>query len=440
VRISGKKALGIARQLFLPKQKWKAIEDRKMILGHIVEPPGGQIVDEVLFVFMKAPATYTREDVVEFHCHGGARIVYQALELITARGARIARPGEFTLRAFLNGRIDLTRAEAVIDLVRAKSTAGLRIAAKQLTGSLEHKIRKLIDELTELHTLVEAHIDFPEEEITSLNPDEFQFVLQRIKEEINKLLSTFKQGKRITDGYRVTIAGLPNVGKSSLMNCLLKSNRSIVAPVPGTTRDYIEEMVEFDDIPVYLTDTAGIKTCRNFIEKESVRRSIEKIQQSDLVILVLDSSKEMNHKDKKKVMDIIKDNRVLVVSNKDDIRKLDHMLWLDKHFPNIPYCITSAITGRGIKTINRMIINILLDNGFHLDEETILTNARHAEALKRAHHALKRLESVVDGPKVPLALMAVDLNEAISALNEVIGIGMNDSILDRVFQNFCIGK
>ncbi len=440
VRITGSNALHIASQLFLPKKSEIKTEDRKLILGNIVDPCNGQIVDEGLSVFMQAPRTYTREDVVEFHCHGGARIVCQVLEMIIAQGARIARPGEFTLRAFINGRIDLTRAEAVMDIIQARSNAGLRIAARQLAGSLEKKISGLLEELKKLETLIEAHIDFPEEEITGIDFKEIQMVLNKILKEIIKLQSTFKQGKRINNGFNVTIAGLPNVGKSSLMNCLLRTNRSIVAPIPGTTRDYIEEMVELSDIPVNLTDTAGIKTGKNFIEQESVNRSMEKIKQSDLVVFVLDSSKEMSLKDKKRVIDIIKDNRVLIVSNKDDIRKLNHSIWINRHFPDLPCCSTSAINGRGTKELSQMIVEVLLGSEFSIDEETILTNPRHVEALHKAKNALKRLENFGDGNLMPLTLISMDLNEAVIALSGILGIGMDSDVLERIFQNFCIGK
>jgi tRNA modification GTPase len=440
VRLSGNNSFSISTRLFRPIKKEIRTENRQFVLGHIIDPLDRQTVDEAFFVFMKAPRTYTREDVVEFHCHGGARIVHHVLELVVTQGARIARPGEFTLRAFLNGRIDLTQAEAVLDLIQAKSNAGLRIAAQQLAGSIEKKIKEFLSELTDLETSTEAQIDFPEEEIIRTDAKELRSAFLRISDEIEKLISTFEQGKKIINGFRVTIAGLPNVGKSSLMNCLLQRNRSIVSPIPGTTRDYIEEIIELDGIPVQLTDTAGIKTSRNIIEKESVNRSTELIRQSDLVALVLDSSKKMSVRDEQNILTAVKDRCLLIVLNKEDIRKIDHQIWARRHFPNTPICTTSAINGTGVNELSLLIAQTLSNLDPDPKDELILTNARHAEALERAANALKRLEKLIENSALPLTLIVVDMNEAIAALREILGIEINESILDRIFQKFCIGK
>lgn len=440
MRLSGSNSLDIATSLFQPIKKETRIENRQFVLGHIIDPLNKQIVDEAFLVFMKAPRTYTREDVVEFHCHGGARIVHHVLEMTVTRGARLARPGEFTLRAFLNGRIDLTRAEAVLDLIQAKSNAGSRIAAQQLEGSLEKKIKGFLSELTDFQTSIEAQIDFPEEEITRTDAQDLRSALPRITGEIEKLISTFKQGKRLVNGFRVTIAGLPNVGKSSLMNCLLQRNRSIVSPIPGTTRDYIEEIIELDGIPIQLTDTAGIKAGRNIVEKESVNRSTELIGQSDLVVIVLDSSKKMSARGKQNILNAVKNSRLLIVLNKEDIRKTDHQLWATRHFPDRPVCTTSAINGAGVNGLSHLLTQVLSDLDPGHKDELILTNARHAEALERAASALRRLEKLIENPALPLTLVTMDLNEAISALKDILGIQIDESILDRIFQKFCIGK
>jgi len=443
VRVSGNKSLAIASKLFRPIKKQAAIENRKFVLGHIFHPLNKQIVDEVFLVFMKAPRTYTREDVVEIHCHGGTRIVENVLEIVTECGARIARPGEFTMRAFINGRIDLTRAEAVLDLIQAKSKTGLRIAARQMAGFLGEKIQGLLSELTNLEISIEAQIDFPEEEITRYSANEIKSVIKRTNRDIEKILYTYRQGKGISNGFRVAIAGLPNVGKSSLMNCFLQRNRSIVSPIPGTTRDYIDETIEIDGIPVHLTDTAGICSSNDIIEKESVHRSTEKIRQSDLVILVLDSSKEMSGKEKQKIKSVfenIKFSRWIIVLNKEDIRKIDHCFWTRRHFSEIPICITSAINRSGISELSKMIANNLLDADINPGEEVVLTNARHAEALKRASSALKRVGKLINNSMTPITLIAMELNEAVTSLKEIIGIEINENILDRIFQRFCIGK
>jgi len=440
VRISGDRALTIARGLFRPMAKEAGIEDRKFVLGHIIEPENGLIVDEAFLVFMKSPRTYTREDVVEFHCHGGARIVQHVLEMIMARGARIARPGEFTLRAFMNGRIDLTRAEAVLDLIQAKSSAGLRIAARQIAGALEKRIHALLDELAGLETLIEAQIDFPEEGIPGDDAQDFRNTLNRLLLDMEKLLSTFRQGRGIADGFCVTIAGLPNVGKSSLLNRLLQRDRAIVSPIPGTTRDYLDETMELDGIPVQLTDTAGIGTARNIIEKESALRSREKIRQSDLVILVLDSSRRISRSEKEEIAAFTKGIPLLIVLNKEDIRKFDHRPWTESRFPRTPTCITCAINGRGIKDLSDMIPKCLMDGSRDSEDELILTSVRHAEALNTAAAALRRARALADVPQMPLTLMAMDVKGAMEALREILGIQVSEDVLERIFQRFCIGK
>ena len=318
IRISGSLAETISKHLFRPKSGKSSFVSHQFHYGEIVDPERGVSIDEVLFVFMKSPKTYTREDVVEIHCHGGYLVLQRVLELVLRQGARMAQPGEFTKRAFLSGRIDLTQAEAVIDLIRARTMASLEIANQQLKGMLHKEIGTLKESLIQHLALIEAHIDFPEEDLDPLFRQTIEKDLQRMIEKICEMISTYEEGKIFREGVSCAIIGKTNVGKSSLLNILLREDRAIVTPIPGTTRDVIEEVLNIHEIPVRLLDTAGLRKPMDPVEVEGVRRTKERVAESDLVVLVLDGSRSIDVDDLEIFRETEKKVRVIEI-NKNDL-------------------------------------------------------------------------------------------------------------------------
>lgn len=440
VRMSGKDSLNIANKLFKGNKvnSLKENENRKLTYGHIIDPKDGEIIDEVLIVFMKGPYTYTREDMVEIYCHGGIISVRKILELVLENGARLAEAGEFTKRAFLNGRLDLSQAEAVIDMIRAKTDKSFEVSLNQLEGSISHKVKEIRNILLEMIAHIEVSIDFPDEDIEEVTYDELEEKARLVKEEIKKLLSTADRGKILKDGLNIVILGKPNVGKSSLLNAMLRENRAIVTNVPGTTRDIIEEYINIDGIPLKIVDTAGIRSTKDVVEKIGVDRAIDMVDKADLIIAVFDASESITDEDYE-IIDIVKDKKSIVLLNKSDLPNEYDENDLKKLLPNKEIITTSIATGIGIDKLEQAIKEMFYAGELEIESDIIVTNMRHKDQLIKAK---KNIEDGLEGImlKIPLDCIEVDIKNCWENLGEISGDTVGEDILDKIFSEFCIGK
>ncbi len=436
VRLSGPAALSIASKIFHPKskKKIKELSANTVHLGKITD--GKKFVDEVLLTVMKAPKSYTREDIAEISCHGGPVPLKKTLELCIKYGARLADPGEFTKRAYLNGRIDLSQAEAVCDIIKAKTEAALSCAVSQLSGVLSEEINKQKSELVDILATTEAAIDYSEDELPVIDGEEVLEKVGKIGIALEKILLTFQTGKIFRDGVRTAIIGKPNVGKSSLLNVLVGQNRAIVTEIPGTTRDIIEETIDISGIPLILTDTAGIrKHSKDIVEKIGIERAQETLETADLVLFVLDSSSELSHEDFH-IAELIVSKKVILVLNKSDKpSKIGNVSELEIPAPVVAI---SASKNEGIEELKKIIYNLFITSDINTSD-FLLTNTRHKILIENALGSLeKAVASVKDG--LSEEFTATDLRSALNYLGEITGEVPTEEILDRIFSNFCIGK
>jgi tRNA modification GTPase len=390
-------------------------------------------------VLMKSPKTYTREDMVEIQCHGGYFILQRVLEIVMREGARMALPGEFTKRAFLNGRIDLTQAEAVIDLIKAKTQTSLEIANQQLRGSLYREMTELRSRLVERLALIEAHIDFPEEEIEPIVFRELKGDLEKMVFQMEEWIASYEEGKVFREGISCAIVGKTNVGKSSLLNVLLKEERAIVTPIPGTTRDVIEEVLNIYGIPIRLMDTAGLRKPRDSIEQEGVRRAKERVADSDFVLLMVDGSRALDDDDKE-IFREIKGKKKVVAINKNDLPLKIPLKQLERRFQRDPVIRISALKNEGIDDLKKAIYSSLVHREVRATpEHLIVANIRHKTALTQVKdnlsNAVKGLEEGIS-----LEFIAFEIRSALDALGETVGETTTEEVLNRIFEQFCIGK
>jgi tRNA modification GTPase len=436
IRISGRQAIQVAEDCFVPAGRLAVrptqAASHTLHYGHVMRQ--GTVVDEVLLGLMRAPRTYTREDVVEFSCHGGPVAVRAVLETVLSLGARLAEPGEFTQRAFLNGRLDLAQAEAVADIVHARTDLALQAAQEQLAGKLSRRIVQLRDALMNALAHVEAHIDFPEEDIAPDTRDQLLGRLVDAVEVVTVLLRTAREGRVLRRGVRAVIVGRPNVGKSSLLNQLLGWERAIVSPRPGTTRDTIEASASIRGIPVIFVDTAGLREVDDSIEKEGVRRSLEAIEQSELVLHVVDGSEPWNREDTRQ-LEALGSRPCILVRNKTD---LPPRLELPSEFRGrvVGVC---ALTGDGVDSLADAIQEVIWGGGIRADMLEVMINARHQDALLRAQDALGHAAEALR-TDAPLEVVAMDLRSGAHAVGEIVGQTATEDLLDRIFSQFCIGK
>jgi tRNA modification GTPase len=397
--------------------------------------PVSALLDEALVVYMKAPRSFTAEDVVEIQSHGGALVLGMVCKICVASGARMAEPGEFTKRAFLNGRLDLSQAEAVLDTIRATSSTGLSIAQRQLRGDLAHEVEQARTALLTLLAHVEAGIDFADEDISFLQHDELVRIVRGAYAVVQKLESTAQEGRILREGARVVILGRPNVGKSSLMNRLLRQERAIVTAIPGTTRDVIEESVDLNGVLIHLVDTAGVRETDDIVEQEGIKRTRIAQGEADLLLVVVDGSVPLTSDDRD-LLSAVKDSKHVVVLNKADLA--DAVL-LDAALANHSSCNISAKTGLGVEQMKSALRAQLLPGGFEAAESVTITNVRHRDALRRASESLGHaLESVRYG--MAGELVSIDVRAAADALGEITGAITTDEILGHIFSEFCIGK
>lgn len=440
VRMSGKDSIEIANKIFKGEkiEKLKDGENRKLIYGYIIDPEKDEIIDEVLIVYMKGPYTYTREDMVEIYCHGGIIPVRRILELTLKYGARLADRGEFTKRAFLNGRLDLSQAEAVIDMINAKTDKSYDVSLNQLEGSLSKEIREIRDILLNMIAHIEVSIDFPDEDIEEVTYDQLEEDAKKVYEKIDNLLSTADRGRILRDGLNTVILGKPNVGKSSLLNAILRENRAIVTDVPGTTRDIIEEYVNIDGIPLKIVDTAGIRDTEDLVEKIGVDRAKEMVDKADLIIAVFDMSEDLSKEDEK-IIDIIRDKKSIILLNKTDLPvKLDEKQ-IRKMLPDKKIINTSIVKGIGLDELINSIKDMFYSGEMDIKNEVVITNVRHKNQLLKAKN---NIEDGLEAIKLnmPLDCIEVDIRNCWKNLGEISGDTVTEDILDKIFSEFCIGK
>ncbi|KAM3093977.1 tRNA uridine-5-carboxymethylaminomethyl(34) synthesis GTPase MnmE [Phormidesmis sp. 146-35] len=433
VRMSGEKSVTIAKILFHSpgSQTW---ESHRILYGYVRDPNTQKTVDEALLLLMFAPRSYTREDVIEFHCHGGIMAVQQVLQLCLEQGAKLAQPGEFTLRAFLNGRLDLTQAESISDLVGARSPQAAQFAIAGLQGKLAHPLRQLRLTCLDILAEVEARIDF-EEDLPPLNQAEIQTQLAQVLIDVTQILNTADQGELLRSGLKVAIVGRPNVGKSSLLNAWSRSDRAIVTDLPGTTRDVVESQLVVGGIPIQVLDTAGIRETEDRVEKIGVERSRLTAQSADLVLLTIDAQIGWTEADQE-IYQQVKDRPVILILNKIDLGgAID-----DLRFPLVAKIVrTAAAFNQGIPDLEAAILETVQSGKIQAANLDLAINQRQAAALMRAKSALQQVSETIAN-QLPLDFWTIDLRSAIQSLGEILGEDVTESVLDRIFSRFCIGK
>jgi tRNA modification GTPase len=437
VRVSGPDAERIAGKIFRRRDgRPVALRSHLLHHGRIVNPQNGEPLDEVLVALMRRPRSYTGEDVLEIHAHGSPQILREILGLVLTCGARQAEPGEFTKRAFLNGRLDLAQAEAVLDLIRSRTPAASRLALGQASGELSRWVSELREALLEILVHIEAAIDFPEEDLELMRRDELCHKIESLLCRVRALIRSYNWGRLFRDGARVAIIGRPNVGKSSLFNALLGQERVIVTPQPGTTRDVIEESIDLDGLPVVLWDTAGIRATQDRVERLGVELSMRALSEAEALLLVVDGSSRLQEEDWQ-ILDLVKDKRRLLAVNKSDMELAVKLEELARLANGSPPLFVSAKTGLNLSELRASLRKLLL--GTDSQPDLVLTNVRHRAALERAAEHLEHgLDSIRQGLAAEFA--AADVQEAKNALEEIVGRIASDNILERIFAQFCIGK
>ena len=439
IRVSGEKALAVGEQIFKAAsgKKLAAYAPNTLVYGHVLDTDGS-VVDEVMAVYMKAPHSYTAEDVVEIQCHGGVRSLQKILTLSYAAGARPAEPGEFTKRAFLNGRIDLVQAEAVMDIIKSRSDAALKVAVRQQEGQLSNQVRGLRRELLDVIVNLEAVIDYPEDDIEEIT---FGNVLTEVNKTVGgvkKLLENAHTGKILREGLKVAIIGKPNVGKSSFLNFLLKEDRAIVSEFAGTTRDVIEEQFLLGGVPLVLADTAGIRDTEDYVERIGVEKSRRILSEAELAIVVLDGSQPLADEDRE-ILELVKGRRYVIIINKSDLGSADVKADLPEEFKTAPVIELSAKTGEGFETFTEWLQKFVYGDDRHLGDGIYVQNARHERLLQNALASMNDALAAAEA-HLPYDCIMIDLRNAAEYLGEITGDAVRDEIINEIFSKFCIGK
>ena len=435
IRLSGKDSLKTALKLFQPKKKTSSVKSHKLYYGNLVDPADSRQIDEVLLSYMKAPNSFTREDVVEINSHGGSVILQKIMELILREGVREAEPGEFTKRAYLSGRIDLSQAEAVIDLIRSKTEESLKLANRQLKGGLRDVLVNIREDLVYVLAMIEAYIDFPEEDIEIQSLKDIKNRLERSVSSLNELVFSYEEGRVYREGINVVIAGRPNVGKSSLLNALLKEKRAIVTALPGTTRDIIEEVINIKGVPVRLMDTAGIRDTDDIIEGEGIRRTRERLKDSDLVLYMVDDS-GLHDCDLEAIKDT--ETKTLLVINKEDLMDRFDIGKIASRAEGLLSVSISAEKERGLEGLKDAIYEEVVDHQKKSGSDIVLSRKRHKVAIEKAVGFIEKAMIAVDGGDYEF--IAIDIQESLNQIGDVAGETTSEDVLDRIFSEFCIGK
>jgi len=438
VRVSGPNSVDTVAKLFKSKQNLRDAASHTVHYGWILDPRTEQVLDEVLVTVMKGPRSFTAEDVVEISTHGGIVAVKSVLELVLRHGARLAEPGEFTKRAFLNGRIDLAQAEAVIDLIRSKSDRAFQLARKQAEGAVSKRIVPLRQQLIELIAHVEVNIDYPEHDVEEVTADLIRSNCGNVLKEVNELLRKSNEGKILREGIVTVIVGRPNAGKSSLLNALARDNKAIVTDIPGTTRDIIEESVSISGIPLRLLDTAGIRETTDRVEQIGVERSHGALNEADLILLVLNRHEPL-HDDERKLLMQLKDRSTIVVVNKIDLPGQLNLEEIEKDYPKDRIVFLSAKEGEGIDELEKAVSAMFLSGVVESGDITYVSNARHIALLHQTKQSLEdAIQATYDG--VPIDLIQIDISSSWESLGQILGDAAGDSLLDQIFSQFCLGK
>ena len=432
IRVSGNDAIKILNKIFKGKNLEK-VETHTINYGHIVDKD--EIIDEVLVSVMKSPKTFTTEDVVEINCHGGISTTNKVLELVLNNGARLAEPGEFTKRAFLNGRIDLTQAESIMDLINSKNESKRKVAIKGLNGYVSNIIRNLRQEILELLASIEVNIDYPEyEDAIVMTNDIVKPKITEIKEKLTKIINESENGKILTSGIKTIIIGKPNVGKSSILNRLLDEEKAIVTDIEGTTRDTVEGSITINGVSLNIIDTAGIRETEDIVEKIGVEKSLSLINEADLIVIVLNNNEELTEEDKK-ILTACKDKKVIVVINKSD---LERKIYLDDiKYQNIVY--TNTIDLNGINSLKEKIVELFNLNELEQQDYTYLSNVRQISLAKDAYQILEEVDNGIKN-EVPVDMIEIDIKRAWKKLGEIIGETYTEELIDQLFSQFCLGK
>lgn len=438
IRISGEEALPILQGIFEFHGDTDTFTSRRMTYGKIIDKEKNQIIDEVLAVYMKGPKTYTAEDVVEINCHGSMVSLRKTLALVLRKGARLAEPGEFTKRAFLNGRLDLSQAEAVIDMIRAKTDKSFDVAVSQLEGRLSLKVEEIRQKLLDLLVDITVNIDYPDEDIEEMTYEKLEESIVETQDMIEKLLATSSTGRMIREGIKIAIVGKPNVGKSSLMNGILKETRAIVTDIPGTTRDTIEEVLSIRNIPVYLVDTAGIRETSDKVEKMGIEKSKEAFNQADFILFLLDGSRPLEEEDLQ-IMEFLKERKSLVLINKRDLGEAISIEEISAKLPASQVIEASLLKGQGITEIEDAVEDLVYGGEIVQKESMMVNNVRHIELLQQAVKSLTDALHMSERREA-LDFIEVDVKNAYERLGEIIGETVSDDIINEVFARFCLGK
>lgn len=440
VRLSGEQAISIADAVFQSgKKKLIDVSSHTIHYGHIFDPEKYQMMDEVMVSIMRKPKTFTREDIVEINCHGGIVVVNQILQLVLRQGARLAEPGEFTKRAFLNGRVDLSRAEAVMDLIRAKTDKAMNLAINQLDGNLSRLIRQLRQEILETLAQVEVNIDYPEyDDVEELTTRLLLEKANQVQKQIQALLQTAQQGKILREGLSTAIIGRPNVGKSSLLNHLLREEKAIVTDIAGTTRDVIEEYVNVRGVPLKLVDTAGIRETEDIVEKIGVERSRKALSEADLILLVLNQSESLTTEDKQ-LLDITSGNKRIILLNKTDLPSRINQEDLVPYLENEPALPISVLTSEGLDQLEQAIADLFFGGNTGDKDASYLSNTRHIALLEKAEQSLAEVIQGIESG-MPVDLVQIDMTRCWDYLGEIVGDSVQDELITQLFSQFCLGK
>ncbi|RCW64570.1 tRNA uridine-5-carboxymethylaminomethyl(34) synthesis GTPase MnmE [Saliterribacillus persicus] len=438
VRLSGEEAIKIANELF-KGQDLREVKSHTIHYGKIVDPSTKEQVEEVMVSVMRAPKTFTTEDVVEINCHGGLASVNRLLELALLQGARLAEPGEFTKRAFLNGRIDLSQAEAVMDLIRAKTDKAMNVALKQLDGKLSQLVGSLRQQLIETVAHVEVNIDYPEyDDVEEMSNHMLIERTDAVYEEVEKLLKMAKQGKILREGLATAIIGRPNVGKSSLLNAFVQETKAIVTDIPGTTRDVIEEYVNIRGVPLRLVDTAGIRETEDIVERIGVERSRKALKEADLILFVLNYGEALSEEDKK-LFEAVEGLECIVIINKTDLKQNLNIDEVKKYAGDKKIISTSLIKDKGMNELEEAIADTFFAGELDAGDLSYVSNVRHIQLLKQTLQALEDAKEAMEA-NMPIDLVQIDVTRAWELLGEIVGDTVQDSLIDQLFSQFCLGK
>lgn len=438
VRLSGEDAIEIADRLYKGAKKLSDTDSHTINYGHIIDPKTGETVEEVMVALMRAPKTYTREDIVEINCHGGIHTVNRVLQLTLNNGARMAEPGEFTKRAFLNGRVDLSQAEAVMDFIRAKTNEASKVANQQVQGRLKTYIEELRQSILNILAQVEVNIDYPEyDDVEEATTSFLLSEAEKVSDNIDKLLKSSTEGRILREGLSTVIVGKPNVGKSSLLNYLIQDNKAIVTDVAGTTRDILEEYVNVNGIPLKLVDTAGIRETDDIVEKIGVERSREALKDAELILYVMNNNDELTPEDLE-LLESADDKKVIGIVNKLDLENKLNINYLEEHF-KIPLIKTSIINGEGVDDLENEIQEMFFEGSLSSTDSTYVSNNRHINLLEQAKTAIEDAISSAE-MDVPVDIIQIDLIKTWELLGEVIGEDVSEQLIDKLFSQFCLGK